>query len=78
MTQRNLSAPKSAQVTHPTRRLIAAGIIRRTPANAAAAQQHRLAQLHRACQRDYADATPARTGQTHRTPSLYGTAAVTR
>ncbi|MGW5335369.1 hypothetical protein [Streptomyces bauhiniae] len=64
--------------THPTRRLIAAGIIRRTPAAEAAAQQYRVAALHRACQRDYADAAPARAAQTHRVPGLYGTGAVNR
>ncbi|MFJ3663134.1 hypothetical protein ACIPPM_22015 [Streptomyces sp. NPDC090119] len=74
----DLVTPAPQRGTHPTRKLIAAGIIRRTPASTAAAQQHRLAALHRACQRDYADAAPIRARMTHRAPRLYSTAAVTR
>lgn len=64
--------------TRPSRRLIAAGIVRRTPAATAVAKQHRLAELHRACDADYAAAAPARAAQTHRAPGLYGTGAVNR
>ncbi|MEV8046405.1 hypothetical protein AB0P02_21530 [Streptomyces griseoluteus] len=74
----DIAMPAHERGTHPTRKLIAAGIIRRTPANAAAAQKHRVAALHRACQRDYADAAPIRARMTHRAPGLYGTGAVAR
>lgn len=58
MTQRNPIALR--------RRLIAGGVIRRTPANAAAARIHRLEQLHKLCDADYGDATPQRAARSHR------------
>lgn len=76
MADHSTSAPSRG--TRPTRRLIAAGIIRRTQAAEAAAREHRVAALHRACDADYADAAPARDAQNHRVPGLYGTGAVTR
>ncbi|MFJ4712700.1 hypothetical protein [Streptomyces sp. NPDC088785] len=56
MTQRN-------PIAH--RRLVASGVLRRTPAAAAAAQRHRVALLHKQCAADYA-ATAHRRAQDHR------------
>ncbi|WP_327655719.1 hypothetical protein [Streptomyces sp. NBC_00483] len=57
MTQRNPIAPR--------RYLIASGILRRTPANAAIAHRMRVARLLRQCAADYASAAPRRM-QNHR------------
>ncbi|MGW4388222.1 hypothetical protein [Streptomyces sp. NPDC004685] len=58
MTQRNPIAPR--------RTVIAGGFIRRTPANAAAAQQHRVEHLLRLCHADYTAAATQRHRQNHR------------
>lgn len=58
MTQRNPIALR--------RRLIAGGVIRRTPANAAAARALRVEQLHKLCDAEYATAATQRTARDRR------------
>ncbi|MFF2651486.1 hypothetical protein [Streptomyces sp. NPDC058045] len=51
---------------NPTRHLIAAGIVRRTPTNAAVAQRLRVARLLAQCHTDYTAAATRRAHQDHR------------
>lgn len=93
MDQQNLSAPACAQVSS-NRRLIAAGLIRRTPGRTltvrataagvtgsitkAADKAARIAELHRLCDEDYAS-NAARREQNHRDDAhLIDTPAVSR